>query len=302
MEGVLKLLVLSDSFQRWLDEFVGQYAAARNFAPQTRSMYESDVRGFLWYAQQQGIGRVQKIERRHIEAFLADLDRHGYAAVTRRRKLSAFKAFFAWLRQHKVIAGDPTRRMIPPRYDPKQPRVLSQAEYQQLLSVIDSTRDQALAALILQTGIRLAEAHQLNTQDVFIPEPVTDKSIGTMWVKSRDKEQALVYLNAKACQPLTDWLLERPVTVTDAVFVSRNQRRLSRRQMQRLISKYVNKAGLSQATIKTLRHSFATHHLIKGTPIHQVKDCLGHKWLRSTEVYTDMATSLKARYIREHAL
>ena len=86
------------------------------------------------------------------------------------------------------------------------------------------------------------------------------------------------------------------------LFVSRNQNRLSRRQMQRLMINYIQEAGLSHATIKALRYSFATHHLIQGTPLKQVQECLGIKLLRSTEVYVEVAQSLKAQYMQANSL
>lgn len=294
---------LAPGLERLVEEFSGRYAAARNYAPQTRAQYVSDVRYFLLFAQKQGVKRVGKVERRHIEAFLADLDEQGYAAVSRRRKLSAIKAFFDWLSQNKLILGNPAAKVLPPRYDFKLPRVLTRAEYQRLLSVIDDARDRAIVELILQTGLRLSEAHRLSLQDIEIPEPITEETLGLAWIRGRDKDQETVYLNAKACRAVDAWLVERPLVATDALFVSRNEERLCRRQMQRLVRKYVDEAGLDWATVKALRHSFATHHLIKGTPLKQIKDYLGHKYIRSTEtLYAEVAKSLGARYVQENGL
>lgn len=190
---------LAPGLERLVGEFRGRYVVARNYAQETRSQYVSDVRYFLLFAQKQGITRIGKVERRHIEAFLADLDKKGYAAVSRRRKLSAIKAFFDWLSQNKLILGNPAAKVLPPRYDFKFPRVLTRTEYQRLLSVIDDARDRAIVELILLTGLRLSEAHRLNLQDVEIPEPITDEMIGFAWIRGRDKDQETVYLNAKAC-------------------------------------------------------------------------------------------------------
>ena len=89
---------------------------------------------------------------------------------------------------------------------------------------------------------------------------------------------------------------------TEAVFVSRNQSRLSRRQMQRLMNNYIQEAGLSHAAIKALRYSFATHDLIQGTPLIQVQEYLGIKLPCSTEVYVEIAQSLNAQYMQANSL
>jgi integrase/recombinase XerC len=181
--------------------------------------------------------------------------------------------------------------------------VLTRDEYRRLLAVIDEPRDRALVQLLLQTGMRLAEAHRLNLADVILPQPIDEQSTGRLQIVCRPVESATAYLNAPACQALAAWLRQRPQVIgVNAVFVSRNNERLSRRQMQRLMAKYVQEAGLSSATIKALRYSFAGHHLIQGTPLKQVRECLGIKLPRSTESYVEVAESLKAHYMQAHGL
>jgi integrase/recombinase XerD len=293
---------LSPRFQLYLDAYEAEHLPARNYAAETRVIYAAEVGFFLIFIEKLGLKDLKKIGRRHIESYLAQLDRKKYAVATRRRKLSVIKSFFSWLRVSKIIAADPTTDIIPPRLQWKRPRVLTKDEYQRLLGVIDESRDLALMQLLLQTGIRLAEAHQLNLADVSLPKPLTEESVGAIRILDRPQESQIAYLNATACQALAAWLLDRPDVAIDAVFVSRNQNRLSRRQMQRLMNNYIQEAGLSHATIKALRYSFATHHLIQGTPLKQVQECLGIKLLRSTEVYVEVAQSLKAQYMQANSL
>jgi len=265
-------------------------------------MYSAEIRLFLLFLEELGLEQVAQVRRRHIEAYLAQLDGQGYADTTRRRKLSVIKSFTAWLAQNRVVAADPAADIIPPRLQWKRPRVLTEEEYRRLLSVVDDPRDLALMQLLLQTGIRLAEAHELDLPHVFLPETVDDQQVGSLHILGRPKESQVVYINATACQALAAWLKERPSVATNAVFVSRNSGRLSRRQMQRLMGKYVEDACLSPATVKALRYSFAGHHLIQGTPLKQVRECLGIRLPRSTEPYVTVAESLKAHYMQAHGL
>lgn len=294
---------LSPRFQLYLDAYTAEHLPARNYTAATRAMYTAEVGFFLLFIAALGLEELRQVQRRHVEAYLAQLDRDGYAATTRRRKLSAVKSFFTWLAQSKIIAADPTADIIPPRRQWQSPRVLTQAEYRRLLATVDEPRDRALLQLLLQTGIRLAEAHRLNLADVTLPQPVDAHSAGRLRLSGRPPADQTVYLNAPACEALAAWLRQRPPVIgLDALFVSRNQARLSRRQMQRLMSRYVAEAGLPPATVKALRYSFAGHHLLHGTPLKQVRACLGLRRPRSAESYITVAETLKAHYMQANSL
>jgi len=57
--------------------------------------------------------------------------------------------------------------------------------------------------------------------------------------------------------------------------------------IQKSVKKAVKKAGLvKNATVHTLRHSFATHLLMNGVNIREIQELLGHKNVETTMIYT----------------
>ncbi len=70
----------------------------------------------------------------------------------------------------------------------------------------------------------------------------------------------------------------------------------------RRLAKRADIAGATRISPHSLRHSFATHHVRKGTKLSVVRDALGHSSLSTTSRYVELARELMDKEIQQNAL
>lgn len=280
---------------------------ARNLSTRTREEYSRDLSELASFLETRGVTRLATVSLAHLQAFQAWMDASGFVSATRRRKTHTAKSFFRFLYEHGITGDHLASRLIPPRSTRREPRFLSEDEYRALLRACSHhPRDAALIELFLQTGLRLAEVARLRTVDVELPSRVSAEpdSVGLAHVVRKGGTQDSIPLNFKACRALKTWLAARPASPNagDSLFVSKFGRPLSKRAIQATVAKYLAEAGIHGASVHSLRHTMATHHIARGTDLKTVQETLGHASLSTTALYVSLAKQAQKRALQEHAL
>ncbi len=150
-------------------------------------------------------------------------------------------------------------------------------------------RDFAIMNLMARNGLRVIEITRANIADL---ENRRGRQILRIWGKGRDERDEFVVLTEPTVQALEDWLAMRnEVKPSDALFVgvrARNKgRRLTTRQINRIINRYLVKAGLKTEKISphSLRHSFVTLAIQSGASIIEAQIAARHRSIETTRVY-----------------
>ncbi|HSX40714.1 MAG TPA: tyrosine-type recombinase/integrase, partial [Candidatus Saccharimonadales bacterium] len=119
----------------------------------------------------------------------------------------------------------------------------------------------------------------------------------------------IVFVSDRAADWIAKYLKERK-DVFKPLFIrysgkvieenSGEKMRLTARSVERVVKKYVRAARLPvDATVHTLRHSFATDLLTNGADIRSVQEMLGHKNIATTQIYTHI-TNKQLKSVHEH--
>ena len=283
-----------------------EFLAARNLAVRSRREYLNDLKDLLVYLTNiSGVSDPGQVSRRHLDGYLADLDRRGYSGATRRRKVASIRSFFAFLQDTGMIQVSPALKLIPPERERMEPRVLSEAEYKRLLEAVrGDIRDQAIIELLLQTGLRLSEVARLHVNHVSLPTKISKDpgNVGSVTVLGKGRKQRSVTLNYKACRAIKNYLAIREDVDDTHLFLTKFKKGIGPRGIEKMAEKYLKEAGIHNASVHTLRHTFATHTIKKGTKLEVVRQALGHESLETTSIYVHLAREMMDKELQENAL
>lgn len=213
--------------------------------------------------------------------------------AARARKSSTLRIFFKYLHTHlAAIPNNPAALLETPNLKKALPRHLTLEESIKLLHSVDGPnkeRDYCILTLFLNCGMRLSELCGLNITDI--------SADGSLRLLGKGNKERIVYMNKACTESLNSYLRVRPregipPSQSNALFISRNKRRISNKTVQHLVTTYLNKAGLSGRGFSThkLRHTAATlMYQEGGVDIRVLKDILGHANLGTTQIYTHVA-------------
>ena len=155
--------------------------------------------------------------------------------------------------------------------------------------------------LFYGAGLRLSELVSLNISSL-------DMARAMVRVTGKGGKQRIVPVGEFALESIRKNLALRSEIFgekagrDDPLFVGAKNRRIDRRQVQRLVAEACRKAGIADSVSPHgLRHSFATHILDRGGELLAIREMLGHSSLSTTQKYTHIsAERLKEAYLQAH--
>jgi len=203
--------------------------------------------------------------------------------------LIALRAFLKYLAKRDVKAISPEHIELA-KVSERSLDLISADELTRLMeapkgSDLKELRDRAIMQLLFSTGLRVSELCSLSRD--------LDLRLDEFSVRGKGEKIRVVFLSEQARQALKQYLDKR-TDVDDALFVQVSQKpsekedlRLTRRSVERIIKHYAIKAGISKkVTPHVIRHCFATDLLSNGADLRSVQALLGHANIGTTQIYT----------------
>ena len=243
--------------------------------------YEKDIEQLIEFLFKKGVNLVNEIQTLHLKEFMEKLTNEGFTPKSISRKTNSTKTFFKFLIEHGHVVENHADNIKHPKVDTKAPRILSKVEYRALRDAVKAdARTYAIIEILLQTGIRISELANIKIADI------TFDSNPRIYVPKIGSNPAReIPLNKAAVVAINEYMKIRPEAQIDHLFITKSGRPLLVRNIRATIDRFFKLAGIENAKVNDLRHTFVAHHLAQGVSITVVSKIAGHKRISTTEKY-----------------
>lgn len=200
-----------------------------------------------------------------------------------------------FLYQHTLRKTWPTLDLVRPRRAKKLPVVLSQAEVRQVLTCLRRPRYRVCLSTIYACGLRLSEGVHLQVKDLDSDRQMVHvrqgKGAKDRYVPLPPPTLALLRRYWETHRHPT-WLFPAPTKA--GVSPTTVNRPMSISGVQRAFKAALQESGVpKEATVHTLRHSYATHLLEAGVNLRVIQAYLGHSSPQTTAIYTHLTRAVE---------
>jgi integrase/recombinase XerD len=290
-----------------VEAFLEMLAAERGAARNTLDAYRRDLDLFGDFQARRG-GAVETATSDDLRAYLRKLSAAEFAPRTVARRLSALRQFFGFLLAEGLRPDDPSAAIESPRQGRVLPKVLSEAEVDDLLRAAkgvegaEGRRLVALLELLYATGLRVSEL-------VGLPLAAVARDPQVLIVRGKGGRERMVPLSEPARAALRDYLavregfLGREEARARWLFPSRGRSgHLTRHRFAQRLKSLAAEAGIDPAKVSphVLRHAFASHLLAHGADLRVVQEMLGHADISTTQIYTHVLDERLKSLVHDH--
>lgn len=232
----------------------------RRYSYQTGKSYISIVKDFL---------------------FSGKTPREFLLSYSNKSKSTMRSAYFALKFFHENVLNIGFEEKLPlARKSLKLPLILNKEEIIKMINSTNNLKHKLIIMFLYYAGLRLDEVRNITWLDIDI-----DREIIHLKTTKGDKER-VVFLHKRLIETLRMFGMKK----AGPIFISQRDEKYNKRTIQQIIKFASKKAGIKKnVTPHTLRHSFATHLLEAGADIRYIQQLLGHKDLRTTQIYTHVA-------------
>ncbi len=261
-----------------INEFVIKLHNKKNLSKNTEVSYSIDVKNMLSYMKVKSTNDIPKISKDKLNKYIEYLNDNKKPSTVC-RNIASIKEFFVYALEEGMIEKNPSLSIRKPKLEKTKPEILTEEEVDLLLSQPSGKspkelRDKAMLELMYATGLKVSELIELKVDDIHLNES------NSYLICSTSKGVRKVEFQKVAKVALDEYLKNgrEGISKTDSgvLFPNVYGNKMSRQGFWKLIKSYGKKVGIEKdITPNMIRNSFASHMIVCGVDIDEVKELMG---------------------------
>ncbi len=269
-----------------IEFFIRYLRLEKNYAENTVSAYQGDLRKLMRFVKSRDIAQWSDVDEKMLNLFVMELRHANVSNRSIRRHLSSTRGFFSFLLSRGVLSKNCAKSISSPKLAHTLPKTLDFEDLSRMMQPksnrLEELRNVAMIELIYSCALRVSELVGLNINDL-------DFSEGFVKVLGKGAKERFVPVGKGTISAVENYLIKRPECENSALFVNQRQMRIGVRSVQNIIKKRAQDVGIKvNVHPHMLRHAAATHFLQSSHDLRSVQEFLGHKSIKSTQVYTHL--------------
>jgi len=277
--------------EKYLEDYIQVLRSEKYYSPHTCKNYSRDLKNFAQYLAANAIDNWTDVNYSLVSTYTAHRFRNGLKSRSIQRELSSIRGFYQYLIRRGVMKSNPAMEVAAPKSEQLLPKTCDAEQIGRLLQDQENDnalliRDLAMFELMYSSGLRLAELVGIDLNHI-------DPGQQQLIVTGKGNKTRYLPIGSKAVKAVRRWLKLRADFFRDegeqALFISKQGKRISPRNVQIRLNQLVKKRSIDQhLSPHALRHSFATHMLESSGDLRAVQELLGHANIKTTQIYTHL--------------
>ena len=283
-----------------IKKFLTYLSVERNYSEHTIINYEIDINHFQAFVVNEGFApdllsiRSERVVRNY-NAIINE--RMSKATVA--RKISSLRSFYEYLVNEGLTENNIFALVTSPKRDKKLPRILSDNEIEALFESVNTNeplglRNYIILDLLFSCGLRASELTNLEIGDIHLARR-------EILVHGKGGYDRYAFLHDTLIENLQHYLTyTRPVLLAKGenvdskkLLINYRGTDLTERGLRVILDSIIKKSGETyNLHPHMLRHAFATTLLNHGADLRTVQELLGHKHLKTTQIYTQVSAEM----------
>ncbi len=276
---------LNEPFLRDIKEWA-DYLRSRQYAERSIRVYQTAV---LLFKKWCGTKNHKELTIHDITDFMKWLViNRNVSRSYHNQVINALKSIY----NHTLTLNFSSDMIERPRNEFRLPRYLTREEVNKVFQCIRNQKHKCLLSLIYACGLRVGEVIRIKLTDI-------DAAQRLLHVRqSKGAKDRTIPIPLSILNMLNDYA----IAYQPKIYLFEGQdtgEAYSERSVQSIFKDAVLRSGIRQkdASPHWLRHSYATHIMEMGTNLRDIQALLGHKSLKTTELYTHISSTKFTRII-----